>query len=319
MARKLRIEFPGALYHVINRGNYRRDLFESVGAGEAFLVALAEGVKRYDWRLHAYVLMRNHFHLAIETPKPNLVEGMHWLQSTVATRFNRFRQERGHLFQGRFQSLVIEDFSALGRVVDYIHLNPFRAGIVTAAQVGDYRWSSLFRFLRGTHMHGMVAQEWLHSRGGWNDDSQGWASYRTYLSELAADSAEQKRQGLEGFSRGWAIGTRGWRQALAQEYAHRKLSVGMEREQIQELKHAAWESELEARLASHNKRQADLQTQPKAMAWKLAVARELRDAGAAVAWIAKHLHLGKPSSVRSYLSRAKKSEQSISSGLTPLC
>lgn len=143
MARKLRIEYPGALHHVINRGNYRRDLFESVGAAEAFLRTLTEAAGKYGWRLHAYVLMRNHFHIAVETPEPTLGEGMHWLQSTMATRFNRLRGESGHLFQGRYKSLVIEDFASLARVVDYIHLNPVRAKVVLPEQVEGYRWSSL--------------------------------------------------------------------------------------------------------------------------------------------------------------------------------
>ena len=104
MPRRLRMEQEGGLYHVINRGNYRRDLFETVGSAEAFLETLFEAAGRWRWRVHAYVLMRNHFHLAIETLEPTLGEGMHWLQSTLATRFNRFRQESGHLFQGRGRS-----------------------------------------------------------------------------------------------------------------------------------------------------------------------------------------------------------------------
>jgi putative transposase len=92
MARKLRIDYGGAIYHVINRGNYRRDLFETVGAAAAFLRVLFEATGRFGWKIHAYVLMCNHFHLAVETPQPNLVQGMHWLQSTLATRFNRFRK-----------------------------------------------------------------------------------------------------------------------------------------------------------------------------------------------------------------------------------
>src|SRR5476651_2071950 len=130
MPRKLRIQYAGALYHVINRGNYRRDVFESAGAAQAFIAVLEEVLPRFGWRLHAYVIMRNHFHLALETSRPNLVEGMHWLQSTYATRFNRFRGERGHLFQGRYQAILVENLSALGRVVDYLHLNPVRAGMV---------------------------------------------------------------------------------------------------------------------------------------------------------------------------------------------
>jgi len=229
MARKLRIEFPGAFYHVINRGNYRRDLFESVGAAEAFLNALAEAVKRFQWRLHAYVLMRNHYHLALETPEPNLVDGMHWLQSTVATRFNRFRRERGHLFQGRYQSILLEDSSALARVVDYIHLNPVRARVVEVDQLCGFRWSSLHRYLRGRRLPGMVAEDWLRVRGNWSDDEHGWRSYREHLMTLARDEAAQRREGMVEMSRGWAIGTDGWRRAMAKELVHLKLSVGMER------------------------------------------------------------------------------------------
>ena len=139
MARKLRIQYEGALYHVINRGNYRRDVFGTVGAAQAFEKAVGEACEWQGWRLHAYVVMSNHYHLAIETPRANLVEGMHWLQSTFATRFNRLRQARGHLFQGRYQAVLIEDAAALARVVDYIHLNPVRAGLTSPATLAGYR------------------------------------------------------------------------------------------------------------------------------------------------------------------------------------
>lgn len=86
----------------------------SPGEAQAFLVPVKEVKQLMGWRMHAYVLMRNHYHLALETPEPNLVEGMHWLQSTWATCFNRFRQERGHLFQGRYQALLIQDTEAFG-------------------------------------------------------------------------------------------------------------------------------------------------------------------------------------------------------------
>ena len=91
MARPLRIEYPGAFYHVVNRGNYRRDLFESAGAAQAFVSTMEEACARYRWRIYAYAVMRNHFHLVLETPDPNLTDGMHWLLSTYCIRFNRFR------------------------------------------------------------------------------------------------------------------------------------------------------------------------------------------------------------------------------------
>ncbi len=103
MARKLRMEYPGALYHVYSQGNYRDYVFREEGARKAFLTCLEEACKRSRWVLHAYVLMGNHYHLALETPRGNLVEGMKWLQATFANRFNRFRSENGHVFQGRYQ------------------------------------------------------------------------------------------------------------------------------------------------------------------------------------------------------------------------
>ena len=240
MARKLRIQYGGAIYHVINRGNYRRDLFESAGAGDAFLKALFEAVEIYGWRIHAYVLMRNHYHLALETPDPNLVDGMHWLQSTIATRFNRFRRESGHLFQGRYQSLLVEDMSALRRLVDYIHLNPVRAKVVPPEQVKNYRWSSLARLGKVPRTKGLVAKDWLAARGGWSDNAAGWKAYESYLTKLAADEAQWEREEVVGLSKGWAIGSAGWRRAIAKDHAALALNPGMERAEIEEIRQATW-------------------------------------------------------------------------------
>ncbi len=309
MARKLRIEFEGALYHVINRGNYRRDVFATRGACEAFLRALAEAVRRYGWQLYAFVLMRNHYHLAVETPQANLVDGMHWFQSTLATRFNRLRRERGHLFQGRYQSIVLEDFAVLARVVDYIHLNPVRASVVAPEQVSEYSWSSLRRFRQGPRLPGMAAREWLRIHGGLRDDAAGWRDYEEHLVSLAKDAEEQKRQGLQNMSHGWALGTSGWRRAIAQDHAHLALAPGLAKEQSRDLKEAVWQRRLEKALARRRKGHEALQTRPMKAAWKLALARDMREAGASTVWIAEHLCLGSPVSVRSYLCRDAAKQQ----------
>lgn len=304
MARKLRIQYEGALYHIVNRGNYRRDVFESVGAAEAFLSVLFEAASRYQWALQGYVLMRNHFHFVVETPKPNLVEGMHWLQSTIATRFNRFRREQGHLFQGRYHSILLQDYAVVGRVVDYIHLNPVRAGIVPAEQVMNYRWSSLRCFVRGPRPAEMSAAPWLSARGGWTDNADGWAAYLNYLVELGKDEAEQKRQGLEGLSRGWAIGSSGWRQAIARDFSHLKLAGGLGRDESKAMNEANWEALLLQFLTQLKKSRNELATRPKNVPWKIDLAHRLRtEAGASVVWIARALQLGKPGSLRSYLAR----------------
>ncbi len=306
MARKLRIEYEGALYHVINRGNYRGDVFGSVGAAEAFTAALAETCEQFGWRLHAYVIMRNHYHLALETPQPNLVSGMHWLQSTYSTRFNRFRSENGHLFQGRYQSLLVEDRAALVRVVNYIHLNPVRAGIVSAENIPGFRWSSLPRFLRGGCPVWLSPEQWLEHLG-FDESPAGWQAYGNYLRKLSANPAEQDRQEFKNLSHGWAIGTQGWRQAMAKEYAHRALSPGIERAQLHELREARWTAGLALVLQDFRKTAHDAKQEPKAVDWKVAAARRLRkESGAPYAWIAEELHMGMPSSIRVYLSRQLK-------------
>ena len=108
MPRKLRLEYPGARYHVINRGNYRSDVFAGDGAKQAFERALFEGCLKWRWQLHAFTLMRNHFHLVVETPNANLVAGMAWLLSTYTIRLNHRHKLSGHVFAGRYKALVVD-------------------------------------------------------------------------------------------------------------------------------------------------------------------------------------------------------------------
>ena len=306
MPRRPRMEQEGELYHVINRGNYRRDLFVSPGAAESFLKALFEAAARFRWRVHAYVLMRNHFHLAVETPDPTLGEGMHWLQGTVAMRFNRFRSENGHLFQGRYKAMPVEDAGALARVVDYIHLNPVRAKVVLPEYLVGYRWSSLRPLLKGPRPERLVAELWLRARGGWADDAKGLAAYVGYLTDVAKNEAEWERAGLTGLSDGWAIGTAGWRKALAKDHAQLRLVAGLAAKERQQMREAAWEGLLDEALQEIGKREADLVTRPRKQTWKLQVGVKLRDAGASVAWISQRLLLGDADTVRSYLCKWRK-------------
>ena len=306
MARRLRIQFPGALYHVINRGNYRRDVFETADKAAAFERCLFETAERMQWRLHAFVLMRNHYHLALETPDSNLVEGMHWLQSTFATRFNRFRQERGHLFQGRYQSLLIEPGATLARVVDYIHLNPARAGIVPVERLAEFRWGSLRRFVKGDRPTCLRAADWL-ATAGLADSPEGWTDYLHELTALAASPARQQELGFEEMSRGWAIGTQGWRQALAKQHSHRALSPGLDAKELAEIKAARCESTLAELLARAGKTEAEAKDDFKGAPWKIALAAALREKSpASNRWIARRLHMGAPSSVSQYLSAARR-------------
>jgi REP element-mobilizing transposase RayT len=301
MARKLRIQYPGAMYHVVNRGNYRRDLFLNPAEAKAFLDTVREAKERMRWRVHAYALMRNHYHLAIETPEPNLAEGMHWLQGTWANRFNRFRKENGQLFQGRYRSILIENIEVMAKVVDYIHLNPVRAKIVSPEHVKAYRWTSLAGIVRGD---GWIDGDGWRGGGRFSQSDPGRRGYEEFLIEVGRNEKEWEKLGLNGLSEGWAIGTSGWRRAMAKEHGQRALNPGLELREIRELREGAWEHTLQEQLKRIGRDEAELQTYPKRQSWKVELATAVRACcGASVVWLAQRLALGKPSSVRSYLCR----------------
>jgi REP element-mobilizing transposase RayT len=139
------MEYEGAVYHVMNRGDRGEAIFQGEGDRIIFLKTLAETCERTGWEVMAYVLMGNHYHALIHTPEANLVRGMKWLQSTYTLRCNAWRRERGHLFQGRYKAVPVEaeEDGCLRRMADYIHLNPLRAGLIgDADRLESYLWSS---------------------------------------------------------------------------------------------------------------------------------------------------------------------------------
>lgn len=140
MARPLRIEFKGALHHILSRGNERRDIFLGDDDYKVFLGVLEEMSDRFEVDIFAYVLMSNHYHLLIRTNQDNLSKSMQWAGTTYTRRFNLKHFRNGHLFQGRFKSILVENNSYLTRASCYIHRNPLRAGIVK--RLSDYKWSS---------------------------------------------------------------------------------------------------------------------------------------------------------------------------------
>ncbi len=140
MARQLRVDYIGAFHHVMARGNERRDIFLTDGDRNAFLKVIAETSNRFMLKIIAYVLMRNHYHLLLQSNGARLSKGMHWLGTTYTTRYNLNHQRIGHLFQGRFKSILVQNESYLLRLSYYIHRNPVRARLVD--RLRDYIWSS---------------------------------------------------------------------------------------------------------------------------------------------------------------------------------
>ena len=140
MARPLRIEYPGALYHVTSRGNARKRIFKDDGDRELFLRVLAFVVERCHWICHAYCLMDNHYHFLIETPEANLSQGMRQVNGVYTQAYNRGHGKVGHLFQGRFKAILVDKESYLLELCRYVVLNPVRAKLVDRSE--DWPWSS---------------------------------------------------------------------------------------------------------------------------------------------------------------------------------
>ena len=238
MARKPRLEFAGAIYHVISRGNYRKELFEGGTAG-AFEKTLFEACTKCGWLLHAYVIMSNHYHLAMETPEANLVEGMRWLQGTFGIRFNAFRGERGHVFQSRYKSLVIEEGRSLLGLVNYIHLNPVRAGIVTIAGLRDYQWSSYPKFFKRKPPEPLSRRRFL-SALEFPDSVTGMRQYARQL-EFAQESNPAVRDSLaRRYCQGWAVASEEYRRDLKKMYAQLEEPPGWGGREVAELREEKW-------------------------------------------------------------------------------
>ena len=140
MARPLRIEYDGALYHVTSRGNEQKPIFKHDADRELFLNTLFHVTQRFHWVCHAYCLMNNHYHLVIETPEGNLSKGMRQLNGVYTQAFNRRHARVGHLFQGRFKAILVQKDSHFLAVCRYVVLNPVRAKAVN--RPGEWKWSS---------------------------------------------------------------------------------------------------------------------------------------------------------------------------------
>ncbi len=154
MARQWRIEYPGAFYHILSRGNEQQEIFRSDDDREMFLDLIGAFSDRFQIDMLAYVLMGNHYHFLLKTPKGNLSKSMQWLGTAYTRKFNNRLGRNGHLFQGRYKSILVENESYLMRLSCYIHRNPLRAGIVN--RLANYPWSSYL-----SYAYARKTPEWL--------------------------------------------------------------------------------------------------------------------------------------------------------------
>ena len=161
MSRPLRIEFAGALYHVTSRGDRQEDIYQSNDDREVFLNIMSDVCERYNWVIHAYCLMSNHYHLLVETPDQNLSKGMRQLNGVYTQAFNRNNKRVGHVFQGRYKAILVQKESYLLELARYIVLNPVRARMVRF--VKEWPWSSYRATIGETEPVNGLVVDWILS------------------------------------------------------------------------------------------------------------------------------------------------------------
>jgi putative transposase len=205
MARPLRIEYDGALYHVTSRGNERKAIFKTDADRKLFLDTLAQVTKRFHWVCHAYCLMKNHYHLVIETPDGNLSKGMRQLNGVYTQDYNKRHRRVGHLFQGRFKGILVQKDSHFLEVCRYVVLNPVGAKTISHPRL--YKWSSYRATAGTTQAHPCLTTDEILNHFG-HRKTVARQKYREFVQDGIGSSSiwdELKAQsllGLEGFAEG---------------------------------------------------------------------------------------------------------------------
>lgn len=191
MARQLRIEYQGAFYHVISRGERSENIFFDNNDKLKFLEKLGETVDKFNLKIHCYALMDNHFHLLLETPEGNLSKSMHYLNTSYSNWFKSKHQIIGSLFQGRYKSILVEKEAYLLMLSAYIHLNPVRARIVTKPE--EYRWSSFNNYLKNDKsIHWIFSSDILKMFSGKRE------AYKTFVYRFMTSGDEIRKEDFRG-------------------------------------------------------------------------------------------------------------------------
>lgn len=202
MTRPLRIQYPGALYHVTCRGNERKEIFKDDADRQYFLDALAESLRIYSIQLYSYVLMANHFHLLVETPLGNLSEFMRHFNITYTGYFNRRHNRAGHLYQGRYKSILVDKDSYLSMLTRYIHLNPVRVQDMEGVSVPEkieyiqaYPWSSLPGYIDVRRRKGFIDYSFVLRQID-EDEAAARNAYRKQIIEDTAAGLDIRKETL---------------------------------------------------------------------------------------------------------------------------
>ncbi len=294
MARKLRVQYPGAIYHLMNRGDRREPIFKDDEDRRCFLETLGEACTKTGWQVHAYCLMLNHFHLVVETPGANLVAGMKWFLGTYTSRFNRRHKLFGHLFSGRYKSLIVDGSGDgyLRTVCDYVHLNPVRARLLRPGEpLQNYRWASYPEYLKRSAKRPvwLRVDRVLGELGIGRDDAAGRRRFAAAMEERRGKDQPGEWKAVR---RGWFLGGG----QLKEQVLERMGSAvgahhgGAEKRESDEQKA---ERLVLGELRARRWKEQDLEQRRKTDALKVEMARRLRaESVMTLDWIAQRLQMG---------------------------
>ena len=325
MARPIRFQYPGAIYHVMARGDGGRTVFETDDDRKSFVFRLGQVCGSHGWRVHAWVLMDNHFHLLLETPQANLVTGMQWLMGTYSQGWNRARLRRGHVFQGRYKSVPVTGTDAdayyFRIVADYIHLNPARAGLAGGKRgpLTGYKWSSLPAYMKGNGPDWLVMERVLRAF----ELAQDGRGRRAYVAWLEARAANAKGkiddEATAAIRRGWYLGKETFKDRLLKLLDKAVQPSGTNRNRTGEAlrEHGEKEAERIVRRSLKSLQLApaakSLTQLPKGDPRKAALASLLRErTSVSNGWIAARLAMGHPGSVSRMLGACKTDTEIVS-------
>ena len=317
MPRKLRIKYPGAMYHIISRGDRREKIFLDDVDRQDFLKTLAEACQKTNWQVHAYCLMPNHYHLVVETPEANLVAGMAWLQSTYTIRLNHRHQLFGHVLSGRYKAQLVEGSGNgyLRRACDYVHLNPVRARMLHEQErLLSYPWSSFGAYLAAPeHRPGWVRVDRLLGEHGIQQDSaEGRAQFEQWMERRRWEETDP--EALQALRRGWCLGSEGFRREMLL-----RMEGKLGEHHSGELHRASAEAKAERIIAEELQRQgwqeADLLARRKSDAVKLELAARLRrETTLSTKAIAARVHLGSSKAANRSLHRYMQGGEAATAG-----
>jgi len=281
----------------MNRGDRQEDIVRDDKDRERFVETLGEVCRKTGWQVHAYCLMRNHFHLVVETPRANLCAGMQWFLGTYTARFNRRYRLFGHLFSGRYKSLIVDGSGDgyLRTVCDYVHLNPARARLLNPEQaLRQYRWSSYPQYLQPPRRRAAwlrvdrVLGEW----GVRQDSRSGRRQFERGMEHRARQEQQLENKDWRGLRRGWCWGAPSFRERLlamiGEQPAEHHYGDEIRESAVQQAERLVQRQLTEAHWTT-----ARLKQRRKGDPVKVRIAQQLRqETTVGWKWIAGRLHMG---------------------------